>query len=473
MSGIGDYVHYNKLNYIKYGINRRGTSKKPDASQALKTQHDKIKIPKNSSISARNLRRLEQILNAILYSKKKSKNISKDEIKKARARIEGILAKYDNLIPVMWESGGGIERPEFKSARKINTNRESYVRLSTVQNRLQIMINNVTKEANKGFISVNTASSLLQQARNFESNFNSSNFEGKRVFKDSEFWKYLDEINALIEKANFPKTEILEDFLLSAISSGISALSKVDENWADNLVQENLTNITKSDRVTISFTPENMTQLSRNAIKGKYDLSKNAKGEYTWNFDNRIAKADITVNFKDGEKSLGISAKNIGVDKIGMVDSTPLLTLLLDQNAEFVTHYLNMMSYNGTGIVALNSQLISSYNKAVKQVAAMKSLQGAIGEKQGYSAQILIVNDRVGGQVRVVDMSRLFNSVKNNVDTYFTFQGLDNVRLANSWVGTVPDGGINGAMERISNTLMELHKYKISVSMNRTALYAK
>ena len=57
------------------------------------------------------------------------------------------------------------------------------------------MIDNVTKEANKGFISVNTASSLLQQARNFESAFNSLDLEGKRIFKDSEFWKYLDEIN--------------------------------------------------------------------------------------------------------------------------------------------------------------------------------------------------------------------------------------------------------------------------------------
>lgn len=474
MSGIGDYVHYDKLNYILYGINKKGFDKKPDESQALKAQRNRMKIPKNSSISAKNLKRLEQILNAILYKKKKSKYISKKEVERAQARIEEILAKYDNLIPIMWESGGEVERPEFKSARKINTNRKSYVRLSTVQNRLQSMIDNVTKEANKGFISVNTASSLLQQARNFESAFNSLDLEGKRIFKDSEFWKYLDEINNLIEKANFPKTEILENFLLSAISSGMEALSKVDESWADNLVQENLTTVTKTDRASVTFSTGNLNHLSRRVLKGKYNLSENAEGGYDWTFDDRIAKADIVVNFKDGEKSLGISAKNIGVDKIGMVDSTPLLTLLLNQNADFVTHYINIMNYNETSTVALNNQLISDYNNMVKQIAAMKALQGLIGDKQGYSAQILIVNDRVAGQVKVVDMSKIFKNVKKDIDRYFTFQGLDNVRLANSWAGGIaPDGGVNGAMTRISNTLMELHKYKISVSMNRTALYAK
>ena len=209
-------------------------------------------------------------------------------------------------------------------------------------------------------------------------------------------------------------------------------------------------------------------------LKEKYNLSENTEGEYDWTFDDRIAKADITVNFKDGKKSLGISAKNIGVDKIGMVDSTPLLTLLLNQNADFVTHYMNIMNYNETSSVALNNQLISDYNNMVKQIAAMKALQGLIGDKQGYSAQILIVNDRVAGQVKVVDMNKIFKNVKKDIDRYFTFQGLDNVRLANSWAGGIaPDGGVNGAMTRISNTLMELHKYKISVSMNRTALYAK
>ena len=66
MSGIGDYVHYDKLNYILYGINKKGFGKKPDESQALKAQRNRMKIPKNSSISAKNLKRLEQILNAIL-----------------------------------------------------------------------------------------------------------------------------------------------------------------------------------------------------------------------------------------------------------------------------------------------------------------------------------------------------------------------------------------------------------------------
>lgn len=474
MSGIGDYVHYDKLNYVLHGINKKGSSKKPDAFQALKAQREKIKTSKNDSISARNLKTLERILNAILYKKKRSKDISKEEVERARARMEKILAKYDNLIPAIWESGGGIERPEFKSARKIDTNRKSYVRLSTIQNRLQFVINNVTKEANRGFISVNTASSLLQQARDFESVFNNLTFEGKRVFKDSEFWKYLDEINALIEKASFPKTKILEDFLLSAIGSGVERLSKVDEVWADNLVKENLTTVTKTDRVSVTFSTDNLNHLSRSTLKGKYNLSENTEGGYNWTFDDRTAKADIVVNFKDGKKSLGISAKNIGVDKIGMVDSTPLLTLLLDQNADFVTHYMNIMNYNETSSVALNNQLISEYSNMVKQIAALKSLQGLVGNKQGYSAQILIVNDRVAGQVKVIDMGKIFGSIKKNIDKYFTFQGLDNVRLANSWAGGIaPDGGINGAMTRISNTLMELHKYKISVSMNRTALYAK
>lgn len=425
------------------------------------------------SISAANLRRLESILNAILYSKKRSKYITNEEKEKARARIEGILAKYDNLIPIMWESGGGVARPETKGVKKINTNRESYVRLSTVQDRLQQVVNTVTKEANNGYISTGMASSLLQQARAFESVFNSMNFEGKRVFKDSEFWKYLDEINELIERTGFPKTEILEDFLLSAIQSGVQVLSKIDEHWADELVQENLANITKGDRDSVTFSPEYMTQASRAAIKQKYSLSKNAEGLYNWTFGNRIAKADITVNFKDSEKSIGISAKNIGTDKIGMVDSTPLLTLLLDQDSNFVTHYLNMVSHNGTGIVPIDSQMLSSYNTIIKKVAAMKSLQGLIGGKQGYSAQILIVNDRVAKQVKVVDMNKIFETTKKDIDKYFVFQGLDSVRATNSWVGTVPDGGLNGAMERMSNTIMELHKYKISVSMNRMALYAK
>lgn len=473
MSGIGDYVHYDKLNYVLYGINKKGSGKKPDETQALKAQRDKLKIPKNTSIPAKSLNTLERILNAILYQKK-SKDISKEEVERARTRIEEILAKYDALIPVMYESGGGIERPEFKSARKIDTNRKSYVRLSTVQNRLQTMINNVTKEANRGFISVNTASSLLQQARNFESAFNSLDFEGKRIFKDSEFWKYLDEINALIEKASFPKTKILEDFLLSAIGSGMEVLSKVDEDWADNLVRENLTTITNTNRTSVTLSTDNLNHLSRRTLKGKYNLSENSEGGYDWTFDDRIAKADIVVNFKDGKKSLGISAKNIGVDKIGMVDSTPLLTLLLNQNADFVTHYMNIMNYNETSTVALNNQLISDYNNMVKQIAAMKALQGLIGDKQGYSAQILIVNDRVAGRVKVVDMNKIFKNVKKDIDRYFTFQGLENVRLANSWAGgMVPEGGINGAMTRISNTLMELHKYKVSVSMDRTALYAK
>ena len=68
------------------------------------------------------------------------------------------------------------------------------------------------------------------------------------IFDDYKLEGFEDLYN-LIEKANFPKTEILENFLLSAIGSGMEVLSKVDESWADSLVQENLTTVTKTDRV--------------------------------------------------------------------------------------------------------------------------------------------------------------------------------------------------------------------------------
>ena len=98
MSLIGDYIHYNSINYLKYGISQKDSSQKPDITKIFKQQTDDLKALARMKKDSVNIEEIEQQLNYYFDATKNQDSeirigLTNEDINNMREAIEACLEK--------------------------------------------------------------------------------------------------------------------------------------------------------------------------------------------------------------------------------------------------------------------------------------------------------------------------------------------------------------------------------------------
>lgn len=204
---------------------------------------------------------------------------------------------------------------------------------------------------------------------------------------------------------------------------------------------------------------------------------------FTVNGDLKRGQGKVDVEFKWDGEDLKFSNKNYTIDspktEIHIVNGTPLLTLLLGLNENFVNYFLNYATQHEddkgeSGSILKDGELKSlglpsreEMYKYMKQILFYEGLTGDIfQEENGDVVNVFFLNDKITGDIKIVSVSDIVNKIETKIDKIRVIAGNrqfnSNWILPNAYVGDRGETSWTGAAARISNLITQIHAAKIT-----------
>ena len=189
-------------------------------------------------------------------------------------------------------------------------------------------------------------------------------------------------------------------------------------------------------------------------------------------------KVDVTVKWKTNagnEILLPISAKNIqSSGQIKILSDSSLLFLIQDENADFINHYLNLVSVNSTSNVPNLTDNKQEAINTLRLTLLYKAMAGS--QLKGMQASIFISNLR--GRVYVHRITDVIDSITNQNTTQLKTTGITGLNdeqigdfvKANRWEGKKDILDDQSAQMRITHLLNHIHATKISVAISQSII---
>ena len=168
---------------------------------------------------------------------------------------------------------------------------------------------------------------------------------------------------------------------------------------------------------------------------------------------------------------------------IHLVSGTNLWYLIQDEGVKtFLRPYLNIIADHALArdaeIAPIN---INQENSAIRKIASLKqdallatkiitAYKALSGHTFGrLAAQLFIVNDVASQQVYVLEINDIVKAILketqlsySSIDRYFTFEGLDDLVLKNSWQKTLD--------ARMAGLIQDARSKKLFIAMQNTSL---
>lgn len=485
MSGIGDYVHFHTVNYIKWGINHVGNegSSAAEAGTFSQKQRDKIDqsiINFNTGLTSLERQDLATKLTYLMRPPADAKVYAEGQ----SAAIYNEL--WSALMPFFEsEFGDAVERIERATAnifsgvqiegfKKIKIEKgQSQVYASTIQSRIDTLTN-ALKNPN-GIYSASELSTIqkLMSQINEEKNKLVDNAKNKLAQLNAnqvDSLINLDDAKDLIRAIN----------AATIVSNGTTNLQKgtlfeymiavaplVGKNVTATAIQQALLNVVgTSGKSSVVFDPKDFdANVDLESVLGSsYQLNDNL---YVANHATQD-KVDVQLQMSPG-RTVNISAKNInltGVNARGvhLVSGTSLLAGFASLgNNELVTHYLNQHAFGAAGMSYYAKGNMSTIYNDTADILKLSLVQKALqGYKKGVAtADVFIINDNLTGTIKIFNMSDLLEKI---MKTGFT----------ENLVNIVPDiGAINiknnfhhgSYADRITDILSQIHSYKVTIAL--------
>lgn len=192
---------------------------------------------------------------------------------------------------------------------------------------------------------------------------------------------------------------------------------------------------------------------------------------------NTQDKVDVYLEF-DGQK-IPASVKNVSVaaTDIHILSGSSILKYIQDY-PDFSNHYLNITATHEDRDP--NANIIYLANEATKLTIALSALRGGLLAKdadgnfiRGELAQIFVVNTHGTGQgaYKVYFIDDIIDNIAKN-PAYIQIQDFNNTRQWNNQYVVAKEGQSKSqaAYARISKMLAELNKFKLNVSISKSAL---
>lgn len=475
MSALGEYVHLNWSNYLKYGITRSSKNGKTGYGAVYrifnaqkKAIRSKVGIGNNKGTQ-----NLESRLNSLIYPQgSNSQSIDNELYSKLQQLSGGLL--------VAW--GGRIDLSAGTSANKVSTSqRFSLTNLQQKKKEAEQVIKQITSNPAKNVKRYEQLTIQLQALIDEIGRVEAtalSNVQRISTDKSGVQWvKYYS--NDKIRKHMIPTiNNILSNIATTsrALATGTlfeNAIGVLDDRINNSVAQTSDEIINK---IFVGSKTVNVKPITKAAVYQKNlrtSLGQVADGDFKVDLGytegdmmKTVSKVDINLQYQD--ELYKITAKNYNLKEhknLHLVSNTGLLDVLMKNvNSTFINHYLNIVT---TGTDTWQSIA----HQAAKSIIAIEAITGL--SQEGGGAEYLVVNNRSAKKVRVIPINQILNSTQ--WETFFSFAGYDNgVKIAaaanvRSGGDDVPNDFLEGK-KRVDNLLTAFHKVKISASLNSAGL---
>lgn len=519
MSKIGHYIHLDYGNYLKYSLKTReeanGEIIPPNTEEVFNEQisnmRKRIKARKNRLNV--NKQEIEDQLNYYYDATKMGKDeklnngITKEDLNKMRKSIEGFLGeKLNNVIidentlssqavkgnfkASILQAKEGYRKDLLKELSRINVNEESGINRTTVQNRINTLIEIRKRLIRHDSINseslINTISSLVKEWGKLERELTRANTRRLQINQNDKQKKFIEDLNDLISEFLTGSSTVHGEYA-EAVVVGINYLANAraqgeTHNLIKGLSDVLQTNVKGQERSrkglqALRFDSDfvDLDQVIDGTI---YDSKYSATDAIGNKFSSNITQDKVDVEIDIGDLKIPASVKNINlknkISDIHLLEGRSVLALVQDYST-FVNHYLNVMAKHSNGEPSGHGDLIDKATETMKLTILLKALEGGVFSQstdgqigRSQKADLFIINDNSIGRFKVYYIDDILDRIENRLNLIKTGD-LDKVkRLDNDYVGSKLDGpDMGNARIRISNLLAQLHRMELNVSIDK------
>lgn len=490
---IGNYVHYHKRNYMRYGIGMKKDNIKKASSSDFVGYREEIKNMIISQISDEQLHNLSKNytyffygnpldMNKINETREKALSMFLNEFNKKMYNrysqivrgftsvesLENLIAYNENISKNLSNNKGYVEGKTFEKIYKMIER----LAIQGVSNR-HINYKEIKKNSEK-------INQLLKEFQQLDKQWTASRNKMKFNYSTkkngdlgAQLKNLLNRTYEIIKLDTIPGSTNLigilgeESAMMLAKVTGSMILDNVDD--ISELVYKKMVQGVKSN-LKVIHTGKKESSVAGNSNKYTKSL-RSMNGEYLLSAKKETQnKADFEMILPN-EKKIGISVKNYSFanrNDIGLVDNTSIVRLASNLNTEFVNHWLNLITqsseknYSSSNYMALKNEADKTMKLGILALAA----SGKIAGKRN-SAEIIAINNRTIRQWNFISIPNLIKKI--DAVSFAKFVGYPEQPVIQNWVGKKHKRNYPEAMTRIHNVLNVLHSKKLKVSLNVTA----
>lgn len=521
---IGNYIHYNWNNYLKYGTLMANSSGATDFGGTLQRAREVILEQQQ--------RATENLRNAF-----KDTVVSQDDIDQLCLVANSLITLQPDLAAAQSQGileAEGISEEEYKNSLKelLNAAKPMDYNDNIDISKTGNILNNAVTIGQTNLKKYSRAGEYFVKLSTLVNYYNSCIKAYHDVLNNEEISP--GDIKKIENQLNILNQLYSQLWIESAKNAGISKIAFNDGKTKNfkNVVpvknhKENIDLLTNFENATKNISKILTVNKNLNALKGAHleniigiaglmlggmqiqeaidaigkDLSLNAQNRIYMTGDKqtnaKLNLKNIAFNLQDdnfniqGEpkssqkidisisinnKNYDISAKNYNPNfpqfhGISLVSGSSLLTILAEDNAyiNFTNHYLNLATYHEGGRLPYHN-LRYELNKALSLTVLYFALAGKTADRQEKVPNILIVHNNSDGTTHGYTFKTLSEKI---IQSFYGLNNplitikpdLNNLHFQNNFEGGIFNS-YNLAQKRIAKTLSEVHKTKIKASLN-------
>ena len=490
---IGNYIHYNSINYLKYGLSQNDKDQRPNIeavfNEQIKNLHNLAKFKKDENY----VKEIQTQLNYYFDTTKKNETLknelSSEDIDNMKKAILNFLGEKMNNINIDEKTLKGHKINNDFKVEKNEVTKDIYERLSLLASkdklapkgqrvtvkklseRIKIILELRQKVKNENIIQ--TLNNLIAQWQIFKEE-NKSLFINYSVALKPQGQKFINDLNNFISQFLGSNTGLAGEYAEAIV---------VATNYLVNATtNKTIENIEKALKKGIKGTERSKKGLDVSLFSKEFvDLEKVVNGsiyhkvEGKDGFDNYYIinvtqdKVDAVITF-DG-LDIPTSIKNYDLSNIQFKDIHFLkgrsVLALTQEFTTFINHYLNIVGTEPK----MSAHYLNRAQEIMKLTIFLKAIQGSVFSDKGktQAAELLIINDNSKGEFKVYTINQILSRVEHEINLLKTGD-LDNIPKDegfNSFIGQTGVLSRKNAKERISRLLAELHRMELDVSVDK------
>lgn len=524
---IGNYIHYQYANYIKYGL---GTAQHPEDSEdpgmIFQMQRKAIKQEALSIIARMNKERVRQEVESRLNFFRNKKKIQVDlgwsdkEIEDLESSLQEIIAEKIGISSsdINWDTldfygEGNLKKKSGSSLGLVGT-KTDWIDFEAVKRRIDQLkkLMNATNEELSGY-GIKDAEKLREQLKSLMELYNDTVNElgvgSSKMIERYDFQLgrtnfvqvaklnengFVDKLNKAWADAKGGIKSLIKGYLgeyYAAIVDGIARTKTIEE--ANNLLTDIrndfdgvLKNLVGQQRSASILKASNFI-ITGDIGKGKINEQHFFLDEGFTNFNGGKArirpvqdKVDLEITLDEplgeGMSNIGhLSIKNYSLSHdLGLESGTGILKLIQDY-PKFVNHYLNITAVpSDQKDIASRRNYITEANIVLKLTMALKALVGGIWKvkdgniSRSQTAEMFVVNGK-DGYYHVYFVDDIIELILKD-SGLIRIAGLENDKTwTTRWIGEMAyhDPNYSDAYRRINHLLAQLQGFKYKVELEK------
>ena len=478
-TGLGDYIHLKKENYLRYGFFRSGGSSSQSFAVSTACAYRDIRNLMIAKVQRNGNTRLLEILLTDFYRQ----NLSSDN---AYAQWAGV-----NTQNIAQQEQSLVEAVEEKMPQYFVFNRDAM----TVENpsAFKSKVEKMYKlKDGQQKISINSLKKIYTRLRQTQTYLTRILNTGN-VKNVAEVAKRMEEVKIYrkVVNAAIKELKLTHSVYQSTEAHGIPFILRQLENLDIAIKQPTTTQIGTTGEIgvlaglfvlnnKIDFTAEELLaglkgeksagHSQRSSIYASFDLGngKTSHINATQDTVDIQFKASNSILFGNRTSTIGASVKNYESVSAGVkiISGVTLETILGLTGSAFANHYLNRVASHEDGIVPIPE----SANNVIKYALAVRGITGMRNRLFGKLSNYLIIIEEVAKRVRVYDSYEILQRLASHPEKFN--EDLVNITgfpiaagsIANKKIGSTPDPALS--KQRITSIMNEVRKKKLTMSLS-------